>query len=312
MSLERVGARMSIGQKVIVTVGAFVITFITICTFFKNDISFLLTSRSIERNYGKTNENSYFVEDNFEFVSNYEDVEVHSKKEIIDTIYYLINSGVTYSKRYCAKDYKECYDDMLSISNDANTLSILNNYVHPFNSFESIIFNFDNNVIEIEIRHTYSKTEIDAINKEIDTIINQVITNNMAVREQIKAVHDYIINNTAYDTLKSENIEDKTYKSNTAYGVLIEKFGICSGYSDTMKIFLDKLNIINYKISNDQHIWNLVYLDGTWYHLDLTWDDPISELNITRDNYFLINTNTLQKLDDGLHYFDYYNFLEAK
>ena len=79
-----------------------------------------------------------------------------------------------------------------------------------------------------------------------------------------------------------------------------------------MKIFLDKLNIINYKISNDQHIWNLVYLDGTWYHLDLTWDDPISEVNITRDNYFLINTSTLEKLNDELHYFNYYNFLEAK
>ena len=56
----------------------------------------------------------------------------------------------------------------------------------------------------------------------------------------------------------------------------------------------------------------MVYLDGTWYHLDLTWDDPISEVNITRDNYFLINTSTLEKLNDELHYFNYYNFLEAK
>ena len=201
---------------------------------------------------------------------------------------------------------------MLSISSDANALSLLNNYVHPFNSFESIVFNFSNNVIEIEIRHTYSKNEIELINKSVDEIINTVIVDNMAVREQIKAIHDYIINNTEYDTLKSDNINDTTYKSNTAYGVLFEKFGICSGYSDTMKIFLDKLNIINYKISNDQHIWNLVYLNGGWYHLDLTWDDPISEVNITRDNYFLIDSKTLEKLNDGLHYFDYYNFLEAK
>lgn len=303
---------MSIGQKVIVTVGAFVITFITICTFFKNDISFILTSRSIERNYGKTLENSYFIEDNFKYVDNYEKVEVHSKQEIINSIYYLINSGVSYSERYCAKEYDGCYDDMLSISSDANALSLLNNYVHPFNSFESIVFNFDNNVIEIEIKHTYSKKEIKKINDKVDEIINTVITDNMAVKEQIKAIHDYIINNTEYDTLKSENIKDTTYKSNTAYGVLLENHGICSGYSDAMKIFLDKLNIINYKVSNDQHIWNVVYLNETWYHLDLTWDDPISEINITRDNYFLITSETLEKLNDGLHYFDYYTFLEAK
>ena len=53
---------MSVGQKLIVTVGAFVITFVTICTIFKDDISFILTSRSIERKYGNTTENSYYIE----------------------------------------------------------------------------------------------------------------------------------------------------------------------------------------------------------------------------------------------------------
>lgn len=303
---------MSVGQKVIVTVGAFVITFITICTFFKNDISFLLTSRSVERVYGKTQENGYFIEDNFEYVSNYEDAEVHSKEEIINSIYYLINSGVTYSKRYCAKDYTDCYKDMDSISSDTNTLSILNNYVHPYNSFDSITFNFDNDVIEIEIEHTYTESEIKELNNYIDSFIAQNITNNMSTRDQIKTIHDYIINNTEYDNLKSENIKDTTYKSNTAYGVLKEGFGICSGYSDAMKLFLDKLNIINYKVSNDQHIWNIVYLDGQWLHLDLTWDDPVSEQNVTRDSYFLISTKVLEQLDDKVHYYDYHNFLEAR
>ena len=79
-----------------------------------------------------------------------------------------------------------------------------------------------------------------------------------------------------------------------------------------MAIFLDKLNVINYKISNDQHIWNLVYLDGEWLHLDLTWDDPISENNVTRDNYFLITTKTLEALDDGNHYYNKSIFSEAK
>ena len=62
---------MSVGQKIIVTVGAFVITFIVACAIMKNDISFILTSRSVERHYGKTTENNYFIEDNFEFVDNH-------------------------------------------------------------------------------------------------------------------------------------------------------------------------------------------------------------------------------------------------
>ena len=167
--------RMSLGQKVIVTVGAFVITFITICTFFKNDIDFLLTSRTVERKYGNTAENTYFVEDHFSYVSNYESAEVHSKQEIIDSIYYLINSGVSYSKRYCAKDYDTCYQDMEAISADTNLLSVLNNYVHPFNSFDSIIFNFDEDIIEIEINHTYTREQIEQIKKSVGKIRLQVL-----------------------------------------------------------------------------------------------------------------------------------------
>ena len=303
---------MSLGQKIIISVGAFVITFITICTFLKSDIDFLLTSRTVERKYGTTTENSYFLEDHFDYVEPYEKAEVHSMKEIMNSIYYLINSGVTKTERYCAKDYKNCYTDMEAISSDTNMLSILNNYVHPFNSFDSIIFNFDDNIIKVEIKHTYTDEEIKELNAKVDEIIKKTITNEMSTKDKIKAIHDYIINNTEYDTLKTKNIKDTTYHSNTAYGVLIEGYGICSGYSDAMKLFLDKLNIINYKISNDQHIWNLVYLDGTWLHLDLTWDDPVSDKNITRDNYFLISTKTLKELNDDVHYYDANIFKEAK
>ena len=303
---------MSLGQKIIISVGAFVITFITVCTFFKSDIDFLLTSRTVERKYGTTAENSYFLEDHFDYVEPYEKAEVHSMKEIMNSIYYLINSGVTKSERYCAKDYKNCYTDMEAISSDTNMLSILNNYVHPFNSFDSIIFNFDDNIIKVEIKHTYTDEELKELNAKVDEIIKKTITNEMSTKDKIKAIHDYIINHTEYDTLKTKNINDTTYHSNTAYGVLIEGYGICSGYSDAMKLFLDKLNIINYKISNDQHIWNLVYLDGNWLHLDLTWDDPVSDKNITRDNYFLIDTKTLKELNDDVHYYDVNVFKEAK
>ena len=304
--------KLSSGQKAIVTVGAFVITFITVCTFLKSDIKFLLTSRSVERKYGQTTENSLFVEDKFEYVENYTKSEVNSREDIINAIYYTINSGVTYSEKYCGKGYTECYNDMTSISNDIDLLSILNNYVHPYNSFDSITFNFNDNVIEIKIEHTYTEKEKEEIDTAVNKIIKKNITSNMSTKDKIKNIYDYIINETDYDTLKTKNINDETYKSNTAYGVLIEHYGICSGYSDAMAIFLNELNIINYKISNDQHIWNLVYLDGTWYHLDLTWDDPVSEKNITRDNYFLITTETLKKLDDNVHYFKNDYFPETK
>ena len=78
------------------------------------------------------------------------------------------------------------------------------------------------------------------------------------------------------------------------------------GYSDAMKIYLDKLGVPNYKISNSNHIWNLVNLDGQWLHLDLTWDDPVTTdgSNILLHKFFLISTNELHKLDATGHNFN--------
>ena len=59
------------------------------------------------------------------------------------------------------------------------------------------------------------------------------------------------------------------------------------------------MGIDNYKISSETHVWNAVKLDDKWYHLDLTWDDPISK-NGTDSllyNFFLINSETLLRED---------------
>ena len=303
---------MSKSGKFIIFIGCFIIVVLTLCAFFKKDIEYFVTIKNIDRLYGSTSENIYFLEDNFNYVDNAEDAVLISKQDIINTIYFLINSGTNHSIRYCSKNYESCYQDVNSITSDAELLTNLNSFVHPYNSFDNISINYKNGIVEFTINHIYSEDDINTINNIINDFINNNINNSMSIKEKIKIIHDYIINNADYDILKTKNKNDETYKSNTAYGVLVQGYGICSGYSDAMAIFLDKLNVINYKISNDQHIWNLVYLDGEWLHLDLTWDDPISENNVTRDNYFLITTKTLEALDDGNHYYNKSIFSEAK
>ena len=104
------------------------------------------------------------------------------------------------------------------------------------------------------------------------------------------------------------------YSSNTAYGVLFEGYGICSGYADAMALFLNYYHIPNYKVVSENHVWNAVYLDGNWYHLDLTWDDPVTEnnTNIRLDNFLLITTEQLEQLNTGYHVYDKSIYLEAK
>lgn len=305
------------GGKLILIFGALSIIIVTICAFNKDTITHKYYEYTIEKKYSNTKINEYYLEDNFNYVENYINTDINNKDELINFIYFTLNSGTSHLERYINTNYINYKKDINNLTLDdgkgfKEVISILNNFVHPYNSSNNIKLTYGGDYsLGITVNKAYSEEEITKINKLVDEIINEKITNSTPPKEKIKIIHDYIIDNTEYDKLKYENKDDTTYKSNTAYGVLLEGFGTCNGYADAMAIFLNKMNIINYKISNNEHIWNLVYLDGNWYHLDLTWDDPISDTNINRDTYFLITTETLEKINDGTHNFDKQIYKEA-
>lgn len=304
------------GKAILVT-GFIAIVVVTICAFQKDKIVYKYYEYTIDKKYSKININDYYKDDNFNYVDDYTESGIKNRNDLINTIYYAINSGTDYIERYIDSDYTNYINDIntLTAYNGAEfkkVISTLNNFVHPYNSSNNVKISYGGDYkIGITINRAYTQDEINEINNKVDKILSENVNNNMPPKEKIRAIHDYIINHTEYDKLKYENKNDDTYKSNTAYGVLIEGYGTCNGYADAMEIFLDKMNIINYKISNEEHIWNLVYLDGKWYHLDLTWDDPISDININRDTYFLISTKTLEKINDGTHTFDKNIYSEA-
>jgi len=284
---------------------------VTILNFYPEECKEFLYNILNKNEYVIAIANDYYLEGNFEHFKNWTD-DVSNKEELLNYIYYVINTGSDYADGECTKEYTDCIKDLNEIANDEETLSIINNFVHPYNSFKTISFTFNEyGKFSLAIEHIYSKEEITAINYVVDTKIKNDIKDTMTTEEKIKKVHDYIIDSTKYDILKKDNIKDDTYKSNTAYGVLIQGYGICSGYSDTMSIFLNKLGIENYKVSNDTHIWNLVHINGVWRHLDSTWDDPISNNNLNRDTYFLISSEELNKLNDETHDFDKNIYIEA-
>ena len=305
------------GGKLILIIGLLAIIIITICTFQKENITYKYYEYSIDKKYSKINTNKYYVDDNFNYANNHINTGIKNKKELIDFIYFTLNSGIPHIERYIDEEYKNYENDISNLTQKdgegfKETISTLNNFVHPYNSSNNIKLTYNGKYkIGITVNKAYTDKEIEKINEIVNKVISEKITNDTPIKEKIKIIHDYIIDNTEYDKLKYENKEDTTYKSNTAYGVLIEGYGTCNGYADAMAIFLNEINVINYKISNDEHIWNLVYLDGTWYHLDLTWDDPISDTNINRDTYFLITTETLKKINDGTHNFNKKIYSEA-
>lgn len=259
--------------------------------------------------------NSYYDDVDFEFVKRTDNFHVTSYQNILDVIYTLLDNGTDEFTFYCDESYSECMNDFEKVSNDQVLLSTINNMVSPYNSYEKIHFKITSyGMITMNVDKLYSQDDINLSESKINEFIANNIKNEMSVRDKIKSFHDYIINNSVYDKERADIIEnggDTNFSnSHKSIGPLTEGVSLCSGYSDAMKIYLDKIGVTNYKVSNSKHIWNLVYVDGSWLHLDLTWDDPVTNTgeNILLHKFFLIDTDTLLKLDATGHNFnpDYY------
>lgn len=261
-------------------------------------------------------DNKYKRSYNYGFVQNTDNFTPQNRQDIINIIYTFLDRGWDTFSFFCPDEYTECTATVEEITNNQELLSNINNFVHPFNSYQKLLFSIDNRgKVTIFNQKVYTDEQISIINQKVDQIINQTITNNMSNYDKIKAIHNYIINNTVYDKVRLDNTNNPSnYLSHTAYGVLISGKGICGGYSDAMAIFLNKLGLNNYKIASANHVWNYVKLDNTWYHLDLTWDDPVSTTgeNILTHNFFLINTITLEQKTTSQHTYNKNIYIEAK
>ena len=294
---------------------------LVVCYFHRTDIVTFVMSNVIQhKEVTAPNDNSYKNNFNFKFVQETNQFHVQNRQDILNVIYTVLNSGQTEFTFYCDINYDNCKKDLKSISEDQSLLSVINNMVSPYNSYEKLYITINTyGEAVITIDKLYNDMDIQNINIKIDEFKKEKIKDDMTNQDKIKAFHDYLVNLSTYDEERAKQIEQNSeetpkYNSHKANGPLLENISLCSGYSDAMKIYLDQLQIPNYKVANDKHIWNLVYIDDKWLHIDITWDDPITNdhSNVLLHNFFLINTEELLKLDQANHEFKYEYYPELK
>ncbi|MBQ2946401.1 MAG: hypothetical protein IJE04_00925 [Bacilli bacterium] len=284
----------------------FMIGLVIVVYIFKDNITTFISDNLI---YGGGNKvltyNEYYLDYDYKYVQNIDKSNIENYQEMLNIFYTFLNSGDNSYSYYC--DYDNCIDDVKKLIDDKDAISNINNFVHPFNSFNSINIDISNSgKITIKTKKAYTDEEIIFVKAYIDTFIINNKIDNMSNYDKIKSFHDHIINITKYDS-------DHANESYTAYDLLTTGKSICGGYSDIMSIYLNRIGLQNYKINSENHIWNLVNLDGSWYHLDATWDDPVDENNqYLLHNFFLISTNELHKLDVIEHTFNSNVYIEAK
>lgn len=284
----------------IIFIGLFIGSYI-----YQNEIYKFYKESFTKEEVALTESNDYTRDYSFSYVSLTNNFSPETEEEVRNLYYTVLNSGVESFTFYCKKD-TTCLDNVKALANDQKSLSTINNFVHPFNSFKRITTNYDETRnVTINIEHNYTDNDKILVLNKVREIENEIWNDTMSVSDKIKSSHDYIINHSKYDKNRSDN-GIINYQSDIANGPLLQGYGLCGGYTDAMELFLEDLKVKSYKISNDKHVWNGVNLGSNWYHLDLTWDDPIASNNqdILEYTYFLVDNNKLVTTGNNQHQFD--------
>lgn len=150
-----------------------------------------------------------------------------------------------------------------------------------------------------KILQTQNTNGLNADCKEVlDTmfqILNQIITPDMTDEQKVKAIHDYLIYHADY---YSGDINHRPGWSSAVKGVIMEHEGVCNSYALAFYTMATAEGIpcrvisgtaTNSIGSTGLHAWNQVQLDGKWYYIDCTWDDPTGGGH-ERTTYYLSET----------------------
>ena len=149
-----------------------------------------------------------------------------------------------------------------------------------------------------------SKEQIEQCENLIDSVTNQILSKATGSNyDKAKKIHDLLVNNLTYDSSVSKN---NIYN---IYGALVNRECVCEGYAKSYKYLLNKVGIkcvivigtaTNSSGKTENHSWNYIELDGNWYAVDVTWDDPVVLGNggisaAAKYKYFLKGYNSINQ-----------------
>lgn len=167
-----------------------------------------------------------------------------------------------------------------------------------------------NPIMKIDFKYINDPKELkrkdDIVDKKVKEIVSKVIKKDMKDYEKEKVLQDYLVKNCKYD--KDSFNKGIFNKNNDAYSALINKFSMCQGYSQAMKKLLNEAGIecklvfgtiIDEKEKDKKklgHAWNMVKIDGSYYHLDVTWNDTEkNHKEYNRYDFFNLTDEEIEK-----------------
>ncbi|MGK9251015.1 transglutaminase domain-containing protein [Paenibacillus sp. P22] len=149
----------------------------------------------------------------------------------------------------------------------------------------------DNSSIRVKVRYRETPEQTAAVKEKSRQTLKEIIQPGMNEEEKLRAIHDWIVRHVRYD---------ESLTRYTAYDAVVNGTAVCQGYALLMyRMAADagiEVRIVEGTVDSGDHAWNLVRLDGSWYHIDATWDDPVPDRGSqVRHTYFLLSDEQIRK-----------------
>ncbi len=209
------------------------------------------------------------------------------------------------------------YDALIESIEDYGEFTEEIRYVYTSEDFNTVVehiiadhpeyFFVDFDRLESYVSETHTKVRV-VYQADLDTVkamrdeLEERVTEIMDITDTFETefekelfIHDYLIENCSYLV----NNEGSGYTSNTAYGALCEGSAYCDGYALAFKLLMDRAGLFCCVVEGfaDElpHMWNMVCIDGQFYHVDVTWDDSDNSeySDMLYHGYFNLSTDRI-------------------
>lgn len=147
-------------------------------------------------------------------------------------------------------------------------------------------------VRKMQLSYGINKADLSKVKSDYTQAVNSIVSGASQysdIWEKEKYIYDAICSMNTYNESSAMN--------QSAYSALTGGSTVCAGYARAFQIICQQSGIPCYYVTGtskgENHAWNIVYIDGKYYNVDLTWDDCLADANgYTSYNYF--NKNDLE------------------
>ncbi len=165
----------------------------------------------------------------------------------------------------CASDYGIDINRL----NDLYTVLYCSSPEFFYVSAVSGLYTYSGKDLYFKPKYICDEKKTEQMQKEIDIRVENIlagIDDRMCDAEKILYIHDAVVGMCDY-------VDSDTDKGRNIYDVFVKGKALCVGYTLAFSYLCDKIGIPNIPVFSDDHIWNMVELDGKWYYVDCTWDE---------------------------------------